>query len=431
MAKKPNLLTRPYGAYDFRNVPEEDVELTHVGPGTPGGEYLRQFWHPVALSEDLKDLPKRIRVMCEDLVVFRDHEGRTGLLGLHCSHRGTSLEYGIVSERGLRCCYHGWLYDVDGKVLEMPGQPVSSAYQDRLYHPAYPTLEYKGMVFAYMGAPGRKPAFPILDTFELPEYEIVPRKPNFLPCNWVQNKENQMDPIHVSFLHTIASGVQFNEKFAEVPEMEWMLTPTGMVYIATRRVGENIWVRMADSIMPNIAQVPATIEDGTEEKTFSRPEATNWAVPISDTETMIFAFKRYRVVAGKRIDLSATRPFDTRSGDRPYEERQRRPGDYEAQTSQRPIAVHKLEHLVSSDRGVIMYRKLIREGIRSLKNGRRLPEHHAALNPDGPVPTYGQDTVMRVPRAATTEADKELLRKVGRQVARAALGKDNNIDNPA
>jgi hypothetical protein len=299
-----------------------------------------------------------------------------------------------------------------------------------LYHPAYQTLEYKGMVFAYMGAPDRKPAFPIFDTFELSEYEIVPRKPNFLPCNWVQNKENQMDPIHVSFLHTIASGVQFNEKFAEVPEMEWMLTPTGMVYIATRRVGENVWVRMADSIMPNIAQVPATIEDGTEEKTFSRPEATNWAVPISDTETMIFAFKRYRLVDGKRIDLSATRPFDTRSGDRPYEEQQRRPGDYEAQTSQRPIAIHKLEHLVSSDRGVIMYRKLIREGIRSLKAGRGSPAHHAALNPDEVVPTYGQDTVMRVPRAATAEADKELLREVGRRVARAALDKDR-IANPA
>ena len=92
-------------------------------------------------------------------------------------------------------------------------------------------------------------------------------------------------------------------------------------------------------------------------------------MPISDTETMIFAFKRYRIVDGKRVDLSAARPFDTRSGDRPYEETQRRPGDYEAQTSQRPIAVHKLEHLVGSDKGVIMYRKLIREGIRAVKIG--------------------------------------------------------------
>jgi phenylpropionate dioxygenase-like ring-hydroxylating dioxygenase large terminal subunit len=168
MAKKPNLLMRSFGAYHFRDVPEEDVELTHVGPETPGGEYLRRFWHPIALSEELKDLPKRIRIMCEDLVVFRNRLGGIGLLGLHCSHRGTSLEYGIVSERGLRCCYHGWLYDVDGKVLEIPGQSVGSTYHERLYHPAYPTLEYKGMVFAYMGPPDTKPTFPVYDTCELP-----------------------------------------------------------------------------------------------------------------------------------------------------------------------------------------------------------------------------------------------------------------------
>jgi hypothetical protein len=237
----------------------------------------------------------------------------------------------------------------------------------------------------------------------------------------VQNKENQMDPIHLSFLHTIVSGVQFNENFADVPEMEWMRTPIGMVYIATRRVGENIWVRMADSIMPNIAQVPATSEDGKQTKIFSRPEATNWAVPISDTETMIFAFKRFRIVDGQRIDLSAARPFDTRSGDRPYEETQRRPGDYEAQTGQRPIAVHKLEHLVGSDKGVIMYRKLIREGIRAVKNGNRPLGVYPEANTSAGINTYGRDTVVKVPRAPTLEADKKLMREVGRKVARGEL----------
>jgi hypothetical protein len=138
---------------------------------------------------------------------------------------------------------------------------------------------------------------------------------------------------------------------------------------------------------------------------------------------MIFAFKRYRLVGGRRIDLSATRPFDTRSGDRPYEDRQRRPGDYEAQTSQRPIAIHKLEHLVSSDKGVIIYRKLIREGIRSVKSGRDPLGYFADLNPGKAIPTYGQDTVVKIPRAATAEADKELLREVGRKVARDALSK--------
>ncbi|MGH7826610.1 MAG: Rieske 2Fe-2S domain-containing protein [Candidatus Binatia bacterium] len=425
MAKKPNILTRPYGGYWHTDVPEEDRELTHVGPGTPCGEYLRRFWQPVGLSEEMKDLPKRIRIMGEELVLFRDASGRTGLLALHCSHRGTSLEYGLISERGIRCCYHGWLYDIDGKILDIPGQPVNSTYKDRLYHPAYPTLEYKGMIFAYMGPPERKPAFPIYDTFELPDYEIVPRQPNLLACNWLQNKENQMDPIHVSFLHTIVSGVQFKKIFADVPELDWIATPIGMAYMATRRVAGHVWVRMADSIMPNIAQVPSTSEEGAREKLFSRPEATNWAVPVDDAETIVFAFKRYRIVNGERVDLSAARPFDTRSGDRPYEERQRRPGDYEAQTSQRPIAVHALEHLVSSDKGVIMYRKMIREGIRAVQNGKDPKGIVRELKAGEVIPTYSQDTVLKTPKAATPQADKKLLQEIGRKVANGEFKSQN------
>ena len=96
----------PHGAYYHRDVPLVDEELTHVGPGTPGGEWLRRFWHPVFVSAELKDLPKAIRILGEDLVLFRDHSGQIGLLELHCSHRGTSLEFGQVQERGIRCCYH-------------------------------------------------------------------------------------------------------------------------------------------------------------------------------------------------------------------------------------------------------------------------------------------------------------------------------------
>src|SRR5438105_5136584 len=103
-----------FGGYYHRDVPEDDAELTRVGPDTPCGEYLRRFWHPVGLSQDLQDLPLRIRILGEDLVLFRDRSGAVGLLELHCAHRGTSLEFGIVSEHGIRCCYHGWLYGCDG-----------------------------------------------------------------------------------------------------------------------------------------------------------------------------------------------------------------------------------------------------------------------------------------------------------------------------
>ena len=123
-----------YGAYYHRDVPEDDAELTRVGPGTPCGEYLRRFWQPVGLSAELRDLPKAIRIMGEDLVLFRSGRGEVGLLELHCSHRGTSLEYATVESQGLRCCYHGWMYGVDGCVLDTPGEPPESTFKDRFYH---------------------------------------------------------------------------------------------------------------------------------------------------------------------------------------------------------------------------------------------------------------------------------------------------------
>src|SRR5437899_1987333 len=124
----------PYSAYYRQQTPQEDLELTHVGPGTPCGEYMRRFWQPVGLSAELKDLPRRIRIFGEDLVLFRTGQEQIGLLRLQCSHRGTSLEFGTVERQGIRCCYHGWLYGVDGTVLETPGEPTDDTYRDRFCH---------------------------------------------------------------------------------------------------------------------------------------------------------------------------------------------------------------------------------------------------------------------------------------------------------
>ena len=125
-----------YGGYYHRNVPKEDDELTHVGPDTPGGEYLRRFWQPVVFSDELKDVPVKVQILGEEMVAFRDRSGDVGLLELHCTHRGTSLEFGLVSDKGLRCCYHGWLYDVDGTVLETPGEPAGSRLAEGRFHGA-------------------------------------------------------------------------------------------------------------------------------------------------------------------------------------------------------------------------------------------------------------------------------------------------------
>ena len=226
MATRAPFLTQPYGAYYHRDVPKEDEELTHVGPGTPCGEYLRRFWQPVALSKELQELPLRVRILGEDLVVFRDKSGQVGCLELHCPHRGTSLEFGLIAEKGIRCCYHAWLMDVDGRILDTPGEPADSTLKDRLCHGAYPTHEYQGMVFAYMGPPEKQPAFPILDTYNQPGCRMVPLMKHFYPCNWLQIQENVMDPAHLEFLHTI-TGSHFPEELRMHSVLDWMESPSG------------------------------------------------------------------------------------------------------------------------------------------------------------------------------------------------------------
>jgi phenylpropionate dioxygenase-like ring-hydroxylating dioxygenase large terminal subunit len=407
---RPRSLNAPYGAYHFREEPSEDAELTHVGPGTPCGEYFRRFWQPVAFSHELQDLPIAIRILGEDLVIFRDQSGRVGLLQRHCSHRGTSLEYGLVSERGIRCCYHGWLFDVDGTILETPGEPPESTFKDRLCHGAYPTHEYGGAVFAYMGPPDKKPEFPMYDMFQMPGYQISPGPRYVLHCNWLQVKDNAMDPVHTAFLHTIVSGAQFTDAFGEVGIMEWDYIPGGMEYIHTRRVGDMVWVHTADFFTPNIHQFPPTFEDAKEEKVFQRPQATDWTVPIDDTNTMKTRFtyineSEPRTLAFKRFGQEL---------DRPYEERQRKPGDYDVAVSQRPIAVHALEHLGATDRGIIMLRKLVRDGIRAVQRGEDPPGIVRA--PGQVIPSYSQDTIIHIPPAATPEEDEALLRETGRKV---------------
>jgi phenylpropionate dioxygenase-like ring-hydroxylating dioxygenase large terminal subunit len=242
VTRAPFLKTR-FGGYFHRDVPDDDAELARVGPGTPGGEYFRRFWQPVCFSDELDDLPHRIKILGEELVVFRNSNSAVGLLELHCPHRGASLEFGLLDGQGIRCCYHGWLFGVDGTILETPGEPAESTLQDRLCHGAYPTHEDHGIVFAYMGPPDHKPPFPVYDGFIRPGYRVIPGRKYFYPCNWLQIMENAMDPAHTAFLHTIVSGAVFTDEFGVMPELEFTETPVGMIYIATRRVGQNVWAR--------------------------------------------------------------------------------------------------------------------------------------------------------------------------------------------
>jgi phenylpropionate dioxygenase-like ring-hydroxylating dioxygenase large terminal subunit len=405
-------MTGPFAGYDQRDVPPDDVELTRVGAGTPCGEYLRRYWQPVAFLRELADVPLRVRLLGEDLVVFRDHAGQVGLLHLHCAHRGTSLEYGIISERGLRCCYHGWRYDVDGRCLETPGEPAGSRLRERIWQGAYPTHVFGGLVFAYLGPPGRQPPFPVYDTFGMDGYRLMPAARFELPCNWLQVKDNSMDPVHTSFLHALSSGYQFTAAFGTLAELDWLETPFGMIYIATRRVGDYVWVRVCDFMPPNVHQFTRELEEADAERIAYRPVITRWAVPNDDTHTTNFELAA--IPDDWEVDEAAVaQPGFGQSNDRPYAERQRHPADFDAQSSQRTIAVHALEHLASTDRGVIMLRRIVRSGIRAVARG----EEPFSLGRDGAViRTLAQDTVLKIPPRPDPAADRRLLRDTGRRV---------------
>jgi phenylpropionate dioxygenase-like ring-hydroxylating dioxygenase large terminal subunit len=422
MATRAPFLTTRFGGYYHRGVPQEDTELTHIDPGTPCGEYFRRFWQPVCFSDDLRDLPLRITILGEELVVFRDLRGNVGLLELHCPHRGTSLEFGLISERGIRCCYHGWLFDVDGTVLDTPGEPAHSTLKERLCHGAYPTHEYKGIVFAYMGQPDEQPPFPVYDCFTRPGYRLIPGQKYFYPCNWLQILENAMDPVHTAFLHTIVTGSQFTDEFGKVPELDFTETPVGMIYIATRRVRDNIWARMVETVLPNLQQVAPVWENGRQEHPFSGPMMSRWIVPQDNTHTMLIEFRHVSEAPGATpawwADRDLMLPGQLSEADS-YEASQRRPGDYEAQVGQRPIAIHGLEHLSATDRGVIMFRQQIRRGIRAVQAGHD-PE---GLSRDAGaiIPTYCNDTVVCVPSASTPEEDRQLMRETGKTLAESYL----------
>jgi nitrite reductase/ring-hydroxylating ferredoxin subunit len=153
-------------AYEMRESAFK-ADLVQVGRGTPMGELLRRYWHPVGLSGDANGVPRKVRALGEDLILFRDGGGRAGLLHARCCHRGTTLYYGKVEDSGIRCCYHGWLFDAQGHCLEQPCEPQGGPFKDKVRQPWYPVEERYGLLFAYMGPPDRKPVLPAYECLEV------------------------------------------------------------------------------------------------------------------------------------------------------------------------------------------------------------------------------------------------------------------------
>lgn len=399
-----------------------NAELTHVGPNTPGGEYLRRFWQPVALSSELGELPLTIRLLGENLVLFRTVKGEIGLLGRQCCHRGTSLEYGIITDEGISCCYHGWHYGIDGTILETPNDP-SSRVGENLRLTAYPTREHKGIIFTYMGPPSDTPEFPMFDTCEDPDTEYIPYSIHF-PCNWLQILENAEDPVHTVFLHARTSGPQFAQYHSEMGCFDFIETPIGLTSVHTRRWQDKVLVRTIEVIMPNISQGAAIWETAEYEKNFQRTSGLSWKVAIDDTNTRIIGWRHFNYLVdpdqrGNRdqIGKDMIDSYGQYDDDRPYEHRQIEPGDFEAIVGQRPIAVHALEHLQGSDRGVALVRRLVRNGIRAVKSNK--PFIQPSRNELDLIPTFTQDTIITLAPGGKNE-DK-LLREVGEKVAQVIL----------
>src|SRR6266540_3894531 len=181
---------------------EENAFLTRVGPGTTGGELLRRYLLPIAAAQELtEESPtKFIRVLGEDLVLFRDKSGNVGLIQDHCVHRGASLLYGRVEERGIACAYHGWLYDTQGTCLETPAEPADSKFYLTVKARAYPVQRFIGMYWAYLG-PEPAPVIPRYKAWVPTDRKVKVTVYPDLACNWFSAAENALDPAHLSFLH--------------------------------------------------------------------------------------------------------------------------------------------------------------------------------------------------------------------------------------
>jgi phenylpropionate dioxygenase-like ring-hydroxylating dioxygenase large terminal subunit len=350
-----------------------DPELTEVGAGTPMGELLRRYWHPVGVAGDADETPRKVRLLGEELILFRDPSGRCGLVEPHCAHRGASLYYGRVEERGIRCCCHGWLFDVEGHCLEQPCEPEGGRARSRVRQPWYPVEERYGLVWAYLGPPDRKPVLPRYDALErLDEGEFLETDdrsiggggPVIIPCNWLQHYENLVDPFHVVVLHGWFSGTQFIEQMSLMPEVTWDTVELGVRTTSIRRLADGkVLRRISQAALPTLRVIPSP-RIGKH----GRVESIGFVLPIDDDHFRIYTVGRV-VQAG---DLAKVRSrLNGKLWEELSEEEHRRlPGDHEAQVSQGAIASHADEHLVTSDRGVAMLRRLLRRQLALIREGK-------------------------------------------------------------
>jgi nitrite reductase/ring-hydroxylating ferredoxin subunit len=356
-----------------RHAPSFRSELALVGQGTPMGELLRRYWHPVGLATDATSTPRKVRVLGEDLILFRDGAGKAGLLYPRCAHRGTTLYYGKVEERGIRCCYHGWLYDVQGHCLEQPCEEGGGPRRDKVRQPWYPVEERYGLVFAYLGPPAKKPLLPryecleVLETGEFIEADdssIGSGGAQVVPCNWFQHWENVVDPFHVPVLHGSFSGPQFIAQMGLPPKVTFETTARGVKVTSLRTLEDGrVHRRVTEAVSPTLRVVP-----NPRVARYGRVESIGWVLPIDDTHYRIY-------VAGRVIEKGELGRFRSKMNGKFWrelteEEHRKFPGDYEAQTGQGEITFHSEEHFGTTDKGIAFLRRFMERQLEAIAAGR-------------------------------------------------------------
>ena len=342
-----------------------DKRLLHqTAADTLMGKLLRKFWHPVAMSTDLAAGSARpLRVLGEDLTLYRGRSGRPYMIGGRCAHRCSVLHTGVIDGEQLRCMYHGWRYNGDGLCTDMPAEKQERPKAIRIA--GYPVREYSGLIFAYLGqAPAPEFDLPRRDVFEDDSRHVYAKR-EVWDCNWFQQVENSLDAVHLSFAHMWGSAEQFGMMAAaggEIPELAYAETSSGIRQTATRSNGN---VRISNWTFPNNNHIVVPGPDRND----PWPHVSVWAVPVDDTRTM-----RFRLCSFEGKATPARQDFIARSqGFDPAEHADRlfsgdltgitdqaliSAQDYVAVRGQGEIVDRTQENLMSSDLGVVFLRRV-------------------------------------------------------------------------
>jgi 5,5'-dehydrodivanillate O-demethylase len=358
---------------------EQNELLTRVGPGTPCGDMMRRYWHPIAAVSELDGLKwnKRVRLLGEDLVLYCDKQGRMGLIAEQCPHRRASLAYGIPTNDGIRCPYHGWEFGHAGQCLEQPNEPEKSSFKSKIKTPAYAVEEMGGMFWAYMGPAESKPLLPRIDGF-VTDGTIRMCGRALIPANWLQIMENSLDPIHTEWLHGHtyefvkeqkgqSHKVAISTRHEKIAFREFEHGITKHRLLAGHSEEGDDWKIGHPVVFPNILSV------GNGDET-SRYYAFQIRVPADDTHTLHLWYTAYVPPKGSKIApelLDKVHVYDVplKGADGEYIMDNIDGQDMAVWCTQGPIADRTKENLGASDNGIALYRRVLRREIKKVEQG--------------------------------------------------------------